>query len=160
MLPLTLQQKIQKLPPRQGAYNYLMIDGELVKQWPKQRATRLVVGIDDVVEYSCGLNHLGDGNFFIIVANKWMKKLQKEVGDTVSFTIIEDPNPLGVEVPEVLTVLLSQDEEAKVIYDQITDGKKRSLIYSFNKIKNVDRQVEIIVDFLNKEAIKLKNKGK
>ncbi len=158
MLPLSLQQTVKKLPPRHGAYNYLVILGDEVKSWPKQRATRLVVSIDDMVEYSCGLNHLGDGNFFVIVANKWMKKLKKEVGDEVNFTIIEDPIPLGVEVPEVLTVLLSQDEDAKAIYDQITDGKKRSLIYSFYKIKNIDRQVEIITEFLSKEAIKLAKK--
>ena len=66
----------------------------------------------------------------------------------MSFEIYEDPNPLGVEVPEVLDVLLVQDDQLKAIYDKLTDGKKRSLIYSINKVKNVDLQVEKITTFL------------
>ena len=77
-----------------------------------------------------------------------MKKLKKVLGDEVSFEIYEDPNPLGVEVPEVLDVLLVQDDQLKAIYDKLTDGKKRSLIYSINKVKNVDLQVEKITTFL------------
>ena len=77
-----------------------------------------------------------------------MKKLKKEKGDLVQFRIEEDPDQLGVDVPEVLTVLLDQDVELKEVYDSITDGKKRSLIYRIVKIKDIDKQVKIIQDFL------------
>ena len=45
-------------------------------------------------------------------------------------------------MPEELQVFLSQDEESKKVYSLMTDGKKRSLIHSLNKLKNMDIQVK------------------
>jgi hypothetical protein len=150
------KQKINQLEKRKGGYFYLKIDSDIINQFSRKRATRMICTIDNGVSYRCGLNHLGDGNFYIIVAGKYLDKLGKELGEEVSFKIEEDPDQLGVEVPEVLTAFLEQDSESKAIYDKLTDGKKRSLIYSFNKIKDIDRQVKIIMDFLSKEKLKLK----
>jgi len=52
-------------------------------------------------------------------------------------------------VPEILEVLIEQDADAKEKYEKLTDGKKRSLIYSIIKVKNIDLQVEKILNFLN-----------
>ena len=98
--------------------------------------------------YSCGLNHLGDGNYFIIVASKYLKQLGKGLGQEVTFEIKEDPNPLGVKMPEVLEVLLAQDEEANQIFQGLTDGKKRSLVYTVLKVKDIDEQVQAALKFL------------
>ncbi|MEM6632071.1 MAG: DUF1905 domain-containing protein [Bacteroidota bacterium] len=148
MTHFSLEQAIGQLEKRKGGYFYLKIPADLVAQFPKKRATRLICKIDETLSFSCGLNHLGDGNFYLIVGKKRLEKLGKVVGDQVSFEIFEDPNPLGVEEPEVLLVLLSQDPQLKDIYDSLTDGKKRSLIFSINKVKNMDLQVEKILKFL------------
>ena len=150
------KQHIKQLEKRKGGYFYLQINADIINQFSRKRATRMVCTINDVVSYRCGLNHLGDGNFYIIVAGKYLKTLNKELDEEVTFLIEEDPDQLGVEIPDVLIALLEQDFELKTVYEKLTDGKKRSLIYSFNKIKNIDRQVSIITDFLNKERTKLK----
>ncbi|GAA0732791.1 hypothetical protein GCM10009430_46290 [Aquimarina litoralis] len=149
------EQTIKQLEKRKGGYFYLKIDSEIINQFSRKRATRMICTIDNIVSYRCGLNHLGDGNFYIIVAGKYLEKLDKEPNDKVVYEIEEDPDQLGVEIPEVLSVLLEQDSEAKEIFDKITDGKKRSLIYSIVKIKNMDRQIKIITEFLAKEKTKL-----
>ncbi|MEM8567479.1 MAG: DUF1905 domain-containing protein [Bacteroidota bacterium] len=146
------EQRLLKLAPRKGGYYYLRIDKEKVDKMPKKKATRLVITIDQCISYSCGLNHLGDGNFFIIVAGKYVKKLQKNEGDPVSFEMIEDPNPLGVPMPEVLEVLLAQDEELNRKFEKLTDGKKRSLIYFTTSVKDIDKQVQKALAFLNGEV--------
>ncbi|MEO0583922.1 MAG: DUF1905 domain-containing protein [Bacteroidota bacterium] len=154
MPKLQFEQQIGQLEKRKGGYFFLKIDAETVSQYEKGRATRLVCTLDEEVSFSCGLNHLGDGNFFIIVATRVLKKLKKTLGDSVSFTIEEDPNPLGVEIPEALQVLLAQDEWARGIFEKITDGKKRSLIYSIQKIKDVDKQIEKSMAFLRQQKVK------
>ncbi|WP_346759138.1 YdeI/OmpD-associated family protein [Agaribacillus aureus] len=136
----------------------MKIDAATVNKFEKKRKTRLKCVIDNKISYSCGLNHFGDGNFFIIVATRQLKSLGKTLGDPVSFEIFEDPNPLGVEEPEVLLVLLDQDIDAKKVYDQLTDGKKRSLIYTIRGVKDIDKQVQKILTFLNQERIKAANK--
>ncbi|MEL7531970.1 MAG: YdeI/OmpD-associated family protein [Bacteroidota bacterium] len=153
------EQKIGQLEKRKGGYYFLKITAETVNQFEKKRSTRLVCTLDDSLSYSCGLNHLGDGNFFIILSTKNLQKIGKELGDTITFEIKEDPNPLGVAVPEVLDVLLQQDPEAKSIYDTITEGKKRSLIYTIMRIKDIDKQIQSSLEFLQAEKLKLKQKA-
>lgn len=61
-------------------------------------------------------------------------------------------------MPEVLEALLTQDDDLKSIFDKITDGKKRSLIYTILKIKDIDKQVQTSIEFLNKEQFNLNKK--
>ena len=130
----TFEQPIKQLEKRKGGYYYLTITADIVGKYEKKQATRLQCIIDQKVSFSCGLNHLGDGNYFI-VATRHVKSLSKQENDVVTFEISEDPNPLGVELPEVLQVLINQYPDAKKIHDSFTDGKKRSLIYSIKVIK-------------------------
>ncbi|PIB30957.1 DUF1905 domain-containing protein [Maribacter sp. 4U21] len=150
------KQTIKQLEKRKGGYYYLKLDAEIINQFSKKRATRIICTIDANVSYRCGLNHLGDGNFYVIVAGKYLEKLNKELGEEVDYRIDEDPDQLGVDMPEVLTVFLAQDSDSKAIFNKLTDGKKRSLIYSIVKLKDIDKQVKIINDFLAKESQKMK----
>ena len=143
-------QRIGLLNKNRGGYCYLPVDAKVINQFEKKRHVRLVIEVDEKISWSCGLNHLGDGNFFIIVAKKHLKPLGKKAGDEVYFKIHEDPNPLGVEVPEVLKVLLDQDPEARAIYEAVSDGLKRSLIHYIKPVKDLDLQVKRILETLEK----------
>lgn len=156
---LHFSQNIGKLEKRKGGYFYLKITRETVESFEKKRATRLICVLENEVKIACGLNHLGDGNFFIIIAGKHMKTLGMEEGSLVSFEIYEDPNPLGVEEPETLLILVEQDPVMKTIYDRLTDGRKRSLIFATRTIKDVDKQIKAMVDFLMEEDRKWKKKN-
>lgn len=149
-------QTIKQLEKRKGGCFYLKLDSEIINQFSNKRATRMICTIDKKVSYRCGLNHLGDGNFYVIVSGKYLEELDKELGEQVDYRIDEDPDQLGVEMPEILTVFLDQDLEAKAVFEKLTDGKKRSLIYSFVKIKDIDKQIKIIIEFLKKERQKMK----
>ena len=150
-------QTIKQLEKRKGGYFYLKIDSKIVEQFSRKRATRLICTIDENVTYRCGLNHLGDGNYFIILASKYLDQLEKELGDTVEYKIEKDPDQLGVDMPEVLTVFLEQEPQSKRVFDQLTDGKKRSLIYGILKVKDIDSQVKNIQDFIEIEKRKIKS---
>jgi uncharacterized protein YdeI (YjbR/CyaY-like superfamily) len=145
---------LQKLDSSRGGYFYVAIESAIVDRLSKGKATRLQCLIDEKITLHCGLNHLRDGNFFIIVAGKHVKLLQKKAGDAVTLTLSEDPEPLGVPVPEVLEALLEQDEALKNVFDSMTDGKKRSLIFLVKDIKDIDRQVQKATAFLT--AVKQK----
>lgn len=150
MKKVQLTAVIQRLDPRKGAYHYLFIPKEVVATLSKQHKTRLQCTINDY-RFPCGLNHLGDGNFFLIVGKEKCQKSGVEIGQEIEFTIEEDPNPLGVEEPEVLTALLNQDPNAKKAYHGLTDGKKRALIFQLQKVKNLDLQVKKILTFLKQQ---------
>jgi uncharacterized protein YdeI (YjbR/CyaY-like superfamily) len=84
---------------------------------------------------------LGDGNFFIIINRKNISTILKKPGDTVEVKLMEDPNPLGVDMPEVLEALLEQEEELKEVFEKLTMGRKRFIIHAINKIKDIDKQI-------------------
>ena len=151
MKKIALNAQIQLLDTRKGGYHYLFVDKAIVAQFSKQNKTRLRCTLNEYT-FPCGLNHLGDGHFFVILGKEKMKKSGTVLDEEVEFSLEEDPNPLGVEEPEVLTVLLEQDPMAKKQYDQLTDGKKRSLIFSLQKTKNIDLQVQRIIQFLKEQS--------
>jgi hypothetical protein len=136
------EQIIDQLEKRKGGYFYLTIPAEVVNNFENKRHTRLICSIDEYFDFQCGLNHLGDGNFFIIIGSQKMKEIGKKLGDKVRFNIKEDPNPLGVAMPEVLEAVLEQDEELKIIFENLSLGKQRSVIFAIQKIKSVDKQIE------------------
>ena len=81
-------------------------------------------------------------------------------GEKVAFEIFEDPDPLGVAVPEVLNALLAQDEVVERIWNKLTDGRKRTICHSTMRIKNIDLQVERALEFFEVEREKMVQKGK
>ena len=142
------EQVIGQLEPRKGAYFFLRIDADIVAQFERQRKTRFICTLDNTVEYQCGLNHLGDGNFFIILSKKNLAKVGKGLGDSIQFHLREDPNPLGVPMPEVLEVLLVQDADLKKTFDKLTLGKKRSVIHQIKGIKDLDLQIQKTIELI------------
>lgn len=79
-----------------------------------------------------------------------LRKLQHNRG---GFYYLEvDPDPLGVDIPEVLEELLHQDSEAKNTFNRLAHSRKRTLIHRINRIKNIDIQVRQILNFLEEEA--------
>lgn len=136
------EQVIGQLEKRRGGYFFLKIEEEIVNQFKNKRHTRFLCTLDKKLTFQCGLNHLGDGNFFIILSGKNLKALDKTLGDKITYELKEDPNPLGVDIPEVLEAVLEQHEEIKAIYESLSLGKKRNVIHSINKIKDVDKQIQ------------------
>jgi hypothetical protein len=136
------EQAIGQLEARKGGYFFLQIEAGVVDQFPHQRRTRLVCQLDGRLSFQCGLNHLGNGHYFIILAAKNLAAIGKTLGDRVAFELSEDPNPLGVDVPEVLAALLEQDADLKSQFEVLTLGKKRSVIHQIKAIKDLDRQIE------------------
>ena len=107
------EQIIGQLEKRKGGYFFLKIDAEIVNQFKNKRQTRFICILEKSLTFQCGLNHLGDGNFFIILSAKNLQTVDKKLGDKIHYELNEDPNPLGVDMPEVLETILEQDEEVK-----------------------------------------------
>jgi hypothetical protein len=135
------EQTIGQLEKRKGGYFYLTITNDVVNKFKDKRHTRFMCTMDKKITFRCGLNHLGDGNFFIILSGKNLKNLDKKLGDNLTFELREDPDPLGVKMPEVLEVLLEQDELLKSKYEKLSMGKKRHIIHSIICIKDIDKQI-------------------
>lgn len=146
------EQVITQLDKRKGGYSFIQVPGEVVNGFSAKRATRLVCTLDDRTTIQCGLNHLGDGNFFIILGAKIIKSIGKKPGDRIRFVLNEDPDPLGVPMPEVLLALLEQDEALNDTFTRFTAGKKRFVIHAVTRIKDIDKQVSTAIKMIRDGA--------
>jgi uncharacterized protein YdeI (YjbR/CyaY-like superfamily) len=87
--------------------------------------------------------------FFHHSIGKNLEKIQKKIGDKLKFELVQDPNPLGVAIPEVLEILIAQDEDLNSRFTKLTLGKKRSIIHQMNKIKDIDKQISKTIELIN-----------
>lgn len=145
----TEEQLIRQLEKRKGGYFYLKVDAVIINQFKNKRHTRFLCTLDNRLTFQCGLNHLGDGNFFIILSSKNLNTIGKTLGDSIFFELKQDPNPLGVDMPQVLEVVLEQYEGLKAVFESLTLGKKRNVIHSINRIKDIDKQIQMAISIIN-----------
>jgi len=135
-------QTVKQLEKRRGGYFYIIIESKIVEGFPEKRKTRLLCTPEEKVTFQCGLNHLGNGDFFIIVSSKNLKSISKGLGERIAFKLQEDPNPLGVAMPEFLEVLLLQDSVLSKKFKNLSMSNKRHIIHSTSKVKDIDIQVK------------------
>ena len=147
------EQTIGQLEKRKGGYFFLKIEAEIINQFEKKRQTRFLCTLENSLTFQCGLNHLGDGNFFIILSAKNLQSVNKSLGENIHYELNEDPNPLGVEMPEVLEAVLEQDETLKLTFESLTLGKKRNIIHQINKIKDIDLQILKTIKLIKESTI-------
>lgn len=155
---IKLVSTIQKLDQRRGGYCYFPINKQLIEQYEKNSKTRFICTIDDSYTFSCGLNHLGDGNYFVMLTKDRMNNIGKSVGDSIAIQLVEDTSKLGVEIPEVLEILLEQDPRLNAKFVQLTPGKQRSIIFQMNKIKDLNKQVAKTIELIDSIDLYRKNR--
>ncbi|MDA9945776.1 DUF1905 domain-containing protein [Schleiferiaceae bacterium] len=141
-------------------HNVLSVSTTVIADFPQKHRTRIVLKINGEGHIQCGLNTHIPGMRCMMISKKHMTTLGLMTGEKVFFEIFEDPDPLGVAVPEVLKALLAQDEVVERIWNKLTDGRKRTICHSTMRIKSIDLQVERALEFFESEREKLVQKGK
>ena len=100
-----------------------------------EKNRRILLQVNDLAAYSCALMPDGNGHYFININKERRKQLGLQLGDTVTATIQNDESKYGMPMPEVMEILLLEDEEANKYFHQLTPGKQRSLLHIIGKPK-------------------------
>lgn len=80
--------------------------------------------------------------YMISFGKRYQKELGVGINDYFSLQISEDTSKYGVEVPEEFSAVFESDPEANALFEQFTDGKKRSLIYYVLRFKNSQTRID------------------
>jgi len=152
---------LEMLDPMRGGYRCVMYDKELIDTFPKKSKTRIILDIDHgIILVQAGIQSFGNGKYFSMIGKTKFGSHTYEQGQAISVVVYLDPNPLGVEIPEVIYALLEQDELIKRVWDKLTDGRKRTICHMVHRIKNIDKQVEKCLIFFEEEREKLVDRNK
>jgi len=143
---------LQKFDPKLFGYHF-PVPVEIAKSFIEGNNRRVICNINNHYRMQCALMPYSDGYFILINKDK-VKMLGLSIHDEVNLSLEKDHSEYGHEVPESFQMLLDQDTEANAFFDQLTPGKKRSLIYLVGKVKNIDSQLNkglAILDHLKME---------
>ena len=121
---------------------YLEIPAEVISQLGGSMKIRLLCTVNDSVKFQCGMVALGEGKAYITLNKKILKKLGVDLGDEVHVKLEKDESKYGMEIPEELSEWLEQDIEAKTIFEALSQGKKRYIIYYVSGVKNPLKRME------------------
>ena len=123
---------------------------------PKDR--RVLCTLNNSLEFNCALLPDGKGNYFINLNKEIREKLSLNIGDELIVSLVKDESKYGMPVPEVFEELLFQDPEGEELFNSLTPGKIRTLLYVIDKPKSEQLKLVkglVILDYLKESKGKL-----
>ena len=142
-------------------YHYIVVERELMEglAFPG-RTRRCLCTINGQITFNCAL--LPSGQFkgkFIIAVNKANRaKLGIEAGDTIDVELVRDDSKYGMPMPPEFKEVLAQDPDGKKLFNALTPGKQRTLLWYTQKPKDEDRRIHnalVMIEHLKKNEGKI-----
>lgn len=123
-----------------------------------QDAKRVVCTLQGKITYQCALLPKGDGSFLITVNKKFRDELRLKEGSPIQVSLEKDESTYGLPMPEEFSALLEDDPAGAAWFEALTPGKKRTLLYIVQHVKNPDLRIlrgMAILEHLKKQSGKV-----
>jgi len=136
---------------------HLPVPSTIADQFIEGSDKRVICRINDEIRIQNALMPYSEG-YFLLLNKDLVKKLNLTIGEDVKLKLEKDRSEFGLPMPETFRTLLEQDIDANRYFEQLTPGRKRSLIYIVGKVKNIDSQLNkglAILDHLKSAKGKL-----
>jgi Bacteriocin-protection, YdeI or OmpD-Associated/Domain of unknown function (DUF1905) len=127
-----------------------MINDEMLTPFFSKNIKRVICKINDSIDFHCAFMPKKEGGFYINIGSIICKKLNLKLGDDVTLSFTEDTTTYQFDMPEELTEVLYQDSHAFTIFEGLTDGNKRSLIYLVTMVKSSEKRIERALKIVEK----------
>ena len=125
-----------------GGMHFIMLDKKTVMALTKGDNKRAICRLNDKAEFHCAIMPKKEGGHFINIGLPICKKLKIKEGSKVTASFMVDKTEYQFEMPEELKEVLETDPEAGNIFDALTAGNKRGLIYLVLQVKSSDKRIE------------------
>ncbi len=124
----------------------LFVPADKVEIFPLEKRNRFKVRFkhnDKTLEVFAALRKdKNSGDYKMMFSKGNQKKLGLFQNDYFEMQLLEDTSKYGVDMPEELDAVFKSDFEAFEIFENLTAGKKRSVIYTIKRIKNTQTRVD------------------
>ena len=127
-------------------HHLLYVPSNIVELFPKEKRNRFKVKFkhqDKSLEvYAALRKDKNTGDYRMMFSKGNQAKLGLFQNDYFEMQLIEDTSKYGVEMPEELDEVFKTDVDAFRIFESLTAGKKRSIIYTIIRIKNSQKRID------------------
>lgn len=132
---MRFQSKIIKFD---GDLWYYAIDvpSEVARGYINSGQRRVICTLEGKEVFHAALMPNGGDGYFINLNKKRRNKLGLVQGQLVEVHLAEDKSEYGMPMSEELREVLDQDDEAREVFEQLTKGKQRTLIYWADNVKS------------------------
>ena len=134
----------------EGGIYFVQVPAEVKRQFAIKGTPRVIAAIGELEPFHCGLMPMKSGEGLIFINKERQKQLGLTPGDSITVTLSPDESEYGAPMPEELEGLLAQDDDAKRRFDALTPGKKRALMFAVDRVKGMERRIEMAVKLLLK----------
>lgn len=132
----------------------------MAEQIISPRNLRVLCIINKEFKLHCALKRSSDGNYLTTLSSKISKQYSLVQGQQISYEIFKDESTYQFDIPEELVNALELDTEAEEIFNSLTKGNQRSLIYLVQQPKTIDKKTEralLILERLKQGITSAKN---
>ena len=124
---------------QKSIYHYLYIERELVAPLGIRGIIRRVrCTLNDKVSFPCSLMGNARGAYKISVNKEHRDKAGIVPGDTCKVTLVRDDSEYGIPMPPELVEVLAHDPAAKTLFESLTNGRQRVIVWNVNNVKDSD----------------------
>ena len=123
----------------------VILPQESIKKFIEGKHKRVKVNAtfeDKSIEFHAQLKYGKNGLHRIYFSKAKQKELGLFMNDYFTLQIFEDTSKYGVEMSEELEAVLHSDYEAFTIFEDLTPGKQRSIIYAISRYKSSQMRVD------------------
>lgn len=135
----TFQTTISVVP---GSMQVADIPNEIALGWLKDHGKRCCYQLDGGQLYHAALLPRAVGGYYIILNKQARAIAGITTGSSVTVTLTPDTSDFQCEMPDELAEVLATDPEAYEVFQSLTPGRQRSLIYLVTAVKSTDKRIE------------------
>jgi Bacteriocin-protection, YdeI or OmpD-Associated/Domain of unknown function (DUF1905) len=132
---------MNKIEKFSSGMHYVMVDEKTVNLFLAKGSKRALCLIGETT-FHCAFMPKKEGGHFINLGTTICKQLKLKEGDEITLSFKEDESEFQFEMPEEFLEVLYQDPDADVVFQGLTDGNKRGLIYVITLVKSSEKRIE------------------
>jgi Bacteriocin-protection, YdeI or OmpD-Associated/Domain of unknown function (DUF1905) len=138
-----------KLQKFDAGMHYLQVEEEVVLAYHAKGSKRALCTIKNTPVH-CAFLSMKNGGYYIVLGSKICSALKLKEGDELEPIFSDDDSDYQFEMPEEFAEVLYQDTEAMEIFENLTDGNKRGLMYIVTGVKSSDKRIERALKIVEK----------
>lgn len=123
-------------------YHFLIPDSKIVAFISKQKSKRIVLTLRKDIVLHLALQRSKQLGHFFYLNQKTAKLLNKAAGEAIKIEVVADESEFQAPFNEVFNEVINSDEAAKKAFSKLTDGSKRAIIFTINRYKMTQTQID------------------
>jgi hypothetical protein len=128
------------LQKQKNGMHYIVVEPKLVNSFLKKGSKRAICKLNDAIEFHSAFLTRKEGENFIYIGSRICKKLKIKEGSKLKAEFYDDTSTYQFEMPEELESVFKKDKKANEIFQSLTKGNQRGLIYLITLVKTNEKR--------------------